>query len=85
MTPEADEFFDEVLAIRGEQVEPDSLLQVGFALAGIALSRMPPDTRDSTLDTIRSALKSLVDDLEAVRTDNDAIAACRGAKTTLLN
>jgi hypothetical protein len=85
MTPEADEFFDEVLAIRGEQVEPASLLQVGFWLAGIALSRMPLDVRDSTLDTIRSALKSLVDDLETVRSDNDAIAACRGAKTALLN
>jgi hypothetical protein len=85
MTPEADEFFDEVLAIRGEQVEPVSLLQVGFALAGIALSRMPPDVRDSTLETVRSALRTLVDDLESVRSDTDAIATCRGAKTILLN
>jgi hypothetical protein len=85
MTPEADEFFDEILAIRGEQVAPASLLQVGFSLAGIALSRMPPHERDRTLGNLRAALGSLVNDLEALRTDNDMIATCREAKTSLLH
>jgi hypothetical protein len=54
-------------------------------LAGIALSRMPPHERDRTLGNLRAALGSLVNDLEALRTDNDMIATCREAKTSLLH